>query len=126
MNAIQMWRSTGMPRKRERRSFSRIAIMVRPNGERRMNSIAPTTRGEAEQDKVIETVGVGQDVDFEQAQINRLAREAPQSIVPTGQRAPLKRNVIEDLAERDCHHGEVDAPTPHDQLTENPATEAAE
>ena len=42
VNAIQMWRSTGMPRKRERRSFSRIAIMVRPNGERRMNPMMPT------------------------------------------------------------------------------------
>ena len=30
----QMWRSTGMPRKRARRSFSRIASSVRPNGER--------------------------------------------------------------------------------------------
>ena len=42
VNAIQMCRSTGMPRKRARRSFSRIAIMVRPNGERRMNAMTPT------------------------------------------------------------------------------------
>src|ERR1700676_1717944 len=43
VNAIQMWRSTGMPRKRARRSFSRIAIMGRPNAERKMNAMAPPT-----------------------------------------------------------------------------------
>ena len=51
MKAIQMCRSTGMPRKRERRSFSRIAIMVRPKGERKMNPMAPTTRAKQNKTK---------------------------------------------------------------------------
>jgi hypothetical protein len=38
----QMWRSTGIPRKRARRSFSRIASNVRPNGERNSAAIMAT------------------------------------------------------------------------------------
>src|SRR6516165_3847916 len=45
VKAIQMCSSTGMPRKRARRSFSRIASMVRPKGERRINAIAATAVG---------------------------------------------------------------------------------
>ena len=60
------------------------------------------------------------------AEIERLTREAAQAVVAAGQRAPLKGDVVEHLAERDRHHGEIDAAPPHDQGAEDGAAEAAQ
>src|SRR5216683_8360883 len=62
----------------------------------------------AEQDEVVEGLSVGDDIDREKAEVERLARKAAQAIVAAGQRTPLERDIIEYLPERDRHHGEVD------------------
>src|SRR6516164_6142327 len=81
---------------------------------------------EAEQHEVIEGIAVRQDVDREQAEVERLAREAAQTVVAAGDRAPLERDVVEHLPERDRHHREIDAAPAYDQRTERGADEAAQ
>ncbi len=124
VKAIQMWRSTGMPRKRARRSFSRIASMVRPNGERRMKRHHCGDEREAEQHEKVEGIGVRQDVDGEQAEIEGLARKAAQAVIAAGQRAPLEGDVVEHLAEGDGDHGEIDAAPAHDERAQERAGDA--
>ena len=127
VKAIQIWRSTGMPRKRARRSFSRIAIMVRPKGERRTKRHHARREREAEQHEIIEGVGVVDRMSIgEEAEIERLAREAAQPVIAAGERAPLEGDVVEHLAEGDRHHGEIDAAPAHDERAEDRAGEAAE
>ena len=79
-----------------------------------------------EQHEVVKIVGAGEDVDLEGAEIERLAGEAAQAVIAAGQRAPLEGDVVEHLAERDRHHGEIDTAPPHDQGAEDGAAEAAQ
>src|SRR6266403_263885 len=79
--------------------------------------------GKAEQHEEIEVVGVGENVELEEAEIERLARKAAQAVVAAGYRTPLERDVIKHLAERDRHHRKIDAAPPHDQGAENGAAE---
>ena len=81
---------------------------------------------EAEQHEIVEGVRAGQDVELEEAEVDRLAREAAQAVVAAGERAPLEGDVVEHLAEGDRHHGEIDAAPPHDQQAEDRAADAAE
>src|SRR5487761_1973222 len=80
----------------------------------------------AEQYEVIEIVGVGQNVELEQAEIDRLTRETAQAVVAAGQRAPLKSDVIKHLPERDRHHSEIDAAPAYDQGAEDGAAKTAQ
>ncbi len=82
--------------------------------------------GEADQHEIVERVGVGENVDLEGAEIQRLAREAAQPVVAAGDRAPLEGDVVEDLPEGDRHHGEVDAAPADDQCAQERAGNAAE
>src|SRR3954454_19609235 len=61
-------------------------------------------QGEAEQYKEIEIVGIGENVELEQAKVDRLTREAAQAVIAAGQRTPLKRDIVKHLAESDGHH----------------------
>ena len=123
----QMWRSIGMPRKRARRSFSRMAIMVRPNGERRMNAMQADACREAQQHEVSRTaIVVVQRCRSEKAEIERLAREAAQPVIAAGQVAPLVGDVVAHLAEGDRHHREIDAAAAHHQRAEQRAGDAAQ
>src|SRR6185312_5387992 len=65
--------------------------------------------GEAQQDEIVEGDAVAQDIDGSETQMQRLTREAAQPVIAAGQRAPLEGDVVENLAESDRHHGEIDA-----------------
>ncbi len=80
----------------------------------------------AKQHEVVERVGVRQDVDPGDAEIERLARKAAQPVVAAGDGAPLERDVVEDLPERDGDHREVDAASPCDERAQQCAGNAAE
>ena len=82
--------------------------------------------GKAKQHEKIEVVGTGENVELEQAEVDRLTREAAQAVVAARQRTPLKCDVVEYLAESDRHHGEIDATPPHDERAENGAANAAQ
>src|SRR5262249_50558535 len=79
-----------------------------------------------DEEEIVEGVGVREDVDREQPEIERLAGEAAQSVISSGQRAPLEGDIVEDLAERDGDHGEVDAAPAHDERAQQGAGNAAE
>src|SRR3984893_8164612 len=57
--------------------------------------------------------------------MERLAREASQAVVAAGDGAPLERDVIEHLPERDGDHGEINAAAAHDQRSEDRAGDTA-
>src|ERR1700751_882374 len=58
--------------------------------------------------------------------MKRLSREAAQAVVASGHRAPLKGDVVEDLAEGDGDHGEVNAAPAGDKRAEQRPGNAAE
>ena len=69
-----MCSSTGMPRKRARRSFSRIASSVRPKGEAQQQRHRADRDREDDQHEVIERLVVAEDVEPGEAEVERLAR----------------------------------------------------
>src|SRR6516225_9283819 len=103
-----------MPRKRARRSFSRIASKVRPKGARSSAAIADGD-GEEHQDEIVEGLVIAQDVDLGEAEIQRLAAPATQPVIAPGDVVPAEGDEVEDLAEGDGDHGEIDAAQPHDE-----------
>src|SRR5581483_7775987 len=81
--------------------------------------------GEADQHEIIERPVVVQDVEAQEAELDRLARKAAQAVVAAGERRPLEGDVIEHLAEGDGDHGEIDAAAMHHQRAEQRAGDAA-
>ena len=82
--------------------------------------------GKTKQDEVIKRIGVRQDIDREEAEIDRLAGEAAQTVVAAGHRAPLERDVIKHLSKRDRDHGKIDAAPAHEQHAQEGPGDAAE
>ena len=104
-----------MPRKRARRSFSRIAN--KRAAERRAQQkrhILPRS-GEHGHHEVIERLWIVEDVDFGEAEIERHAGPGAHPVIAPGRRAPLEGDVIEHLAEGDAAHREINAAQPYDQ-----------
>ena len=96
---IQICRSIGMPRNRARRSFSRIATRVRPNGEREQQALQAGGNGEDDQQEIVKCRVMFGDVDAREAEVERRAGEATQAVVSAGKAVPAIGNVERDLAE---------------------------
>ena len=108
-----------MPRKRARRSFSRMAISERPNGEFEQRRHRADADREDRQSEIIERLVVAVDVELSEAEIDRQAMPAGQPVVAAGHRVPAEGDEIEDLAERDRHHREIDAAQLDDQRADD-------
>src|SRR5207247_10471077 len=79
-----------------------------------------------EQDKEVKQPLVMGNVDGEPGELNRLALEPAESVIAAGDRVPAKYDEIEDLAEGDGHHGEIDAAQAHDERADDRASKGAD
>ena len=69
--------------------------------------------------EIVERLVVAVDVELGEAEIDRHAMPAGQPVVAAGHRVPAKGDEIEDLAEGDRHHGEIDAAPPDDERADD-------
>src|SRR5262249_41082277 len=93
------------------------------SSERRAQDEAHKAYGEreTEHDEVVKRVGIREDVDGRDPQMERLPRESAQSVIAARDPAPLERDVVEHLAEGNGHHRKIDTAPPRDQRTEQRA-----
>jgi len=102
-----------------RREKAEQPARARPGPDQHRSDAAAEHRrsGEREgnQHQVIKGLVVAQDIDGRETQIDRYAPPAGQAVIAAGDRVPLIGDEVEDLAEGDRHHREIDAAQAHDQ-----------